>query len=229
MKVIAVLPAFNAERTIRKTYDAIPKDVIHEVIVVDDASTDNTVQTAQAIPHVTLIRHTKNKGYGGNQKTCYTEALARGADIIVMIHPDFQYDPTYVPHLIQPILRNQADFVIGSRLLATDPKKHGMHWWRYLGNRFLTTIQNAVLRLRLSDAHSGYRAYSRRCLEQIPYENFSNNFVFDAQMLAAIARSGLRVQEVPIPTRYTSESSSISLRSSITYGILTLWHTLKQN
>lgn len=222
MKVTAVLPAFNAEKTLRKTYDAIPRDVVDEVILVDDASTDKTVARAEEIDDLIVVVHEKNKGYGGNQKTCYTTALARGADIVVMIHPDFQYDPTYVPHLVRPLKEGTADLVMGSRFMNNDPRRGGMVWWRYFGNRFLTTMQNMVLGTTLSEGHSGYRAYTRDLLLKIPYQTFSDNFVFDAQLLVAVAKLRGRIAEVPIPTRYTSDSSSISFRRSVRYGLATL-------
>ncbi len=222
MKVTAVLPAFNAEKTLLKTYAAIPKETVHEVILVDDASTDKTVAHAEAIADLIVIVHEKNKGYGGNQKTCYTEALRRGADIVIMIHPDFQYDPTYVPHLVKPLAENRADMVIGSRFLHDDPRRSGMQWWRYVGNRFLTSLQNRVLGTHLSEGHSGYRAYTRHLLETIPYHTFSDDFVFDSQFLAAVARQDFRIAEVSIPTRYTSQSSSLSFPGSVKYGLATL-------
>lgn len=222
MKVTAVLPAFNAEKTLQKTYQAIPKEHVHEIILVDDASTDNTVAQAQTIPDLIVIVHQKNRGYGGNQKTCYDEALQRGAEVIVMIHPDFQYDPSYVPQIIQPIVAGEADFVIGSRFLQGNPMQSGMDWWRYFGNRFLTTVQNLALGTRLSECHSGYRAYSRHLLEQITYHSFSDRFVFDSEMIREVARRKFRIAEVPIPTRYTRESSSASFSDSVRYGLETL-------
>ena len=222
MKVIAVLPAFNAEKTLRKTYEAIPRQHVHEVILVDDASTDETVTVASDISDLILIVHETNRGYGGNQKTCYTEALRRGADVVIMIHPDFQYDPTHVPQMITPVLHNEADMVLGSRFLGGDPRTGGMDWWRYWGNRFLTTTQNSILGTTLSEGHSGYRAYSRHLLTTIPFHNFSDDFVFDSQMLVAAARSNMRIKEVAIPTRYTSESSSIPFGASVRYGLATL-------
>lgn len=223
MKVVAVLPAFNAEKTVEKTCQAIPQNYVDEVVLVDDASTDNTVHKTKKISGLNVIIHKKNQGYGGNQKTCYTEALNRKADIIIMIHADFQYDPTYIPQMIAPIVEEKADMVIGSRFLNTDPRKDGMAWWRYWGNRFLTTVQNKVLGTNLSEGHSGYRAYTRKLLATIPYHTFSNSFVFDSEMLTAVIRNKMRVQETPIPTRYTTESSSISFYMSIHYGLATLW------
>lgn len=218
-KVVAVLPAFNAARTLHKTYAAIPKEVVHEVILVDDASTDDTVAQAAALKDLVVIVHQENKGYGGNQKTCYREALGRGADVVVMIHPDFQYDPKYVPQMIQPILAGTADLVLGSRFLSSDPRTGGMVWWRYWGNKFLTTLQNFMLGIHLSEGHSGYRAYSWKLLQAVPFDRFSDDFVFDGQMIVAAAAQKFRIAEVPIPTRYTSDSSSIPFGASVRYGL----------
>lgn len=222
LKVIAVLPAFNAAATVRQTYDAIPKGTVDEVILVDDASRDRTVEVASAIPGLHVIVHPRNRGYGGNQKTCYDEALRRGAGIVVMIHPDFQYDPTKVPQMTAPLHAGTADMVMGSRFLAGNPRREGMAWWRYYGNRLLTGLQNAVLRTRLSECHSGYRAYSRSLLLSIPYSGFSDDFSFDSQMIAAVARRRMRIAEVPIPVRYAFDSSSISFGKSLRYGVATL-------
>jgi glycosyltransferase involved in cell wall biosynthesis len=228
MKVIAVLPAFNAEKTLQKTYEAIPKKYVHEIILVDDASTDDTVAQAEQIAQLIIVVHQRNRGYGGNQKTCYAEALKRGADIIIMIHPDFQYDPSYVPQMITPLLRDEADMVLGSRFLNKDPRQGGMVWWRYWGNRLLTTLQNLSLNTHLSEGHSGYRAYNKKLLTQIPFQRFSDDFVFDSQMLVAVAQRNFRIMETPIPTRYTSESSSISFGASVRYGLSTLRSLLKR-
>ncbi len=222
MKITAVLPAFNAEKTVQKTYDAIPRQIVNEIILVDDASTDKTVKAAKQNSDLIVILHDKNRGYGGNQKTCYTEALKRGADIVIMIHPDFQYDPSYVPKIIQPILDNRADMVMGSRFLNKDPRQSQMPAWRYWGNRFLTTMQNIRLGTHLSEGHSGYRAYNKKLLQEIPFHLFSNDFVFDAQMLVAVADRGYRIGEVEIPTKYAQESSSISFPASVRYGLATL-------
>lgn len=227
MKVIAVLPAFNAEKTLRKTYDAIPRHFVQEVILVDDASTDATVSVAKQLSDLIIVLHGQNRGYGGNQKTCYAEALKRRADVIIMIHPDFQYDPAYVPHMIAPVMAGYADMVLGSRFLTNDPRQSGMPSWRYWGNRFLTTMQNITLGTKLSEGHSGYRAYSRHLLLTIPWHSFSDDFVFDSQMLSAAARLHLRLTEVAIPTRYTSESSSINFPAAVRYGLATL-HALVQ-
>ncbi len=228
MKVTAILPAFNAATTLKKTYDAIPKNVVDEVILVDDASTDDTVARAKEIDGLIVIVHQQNAGYGGNQKTCYTEALKRGADVVVMIHPDFQYDPLYVPDLVKPLIEGKENFTMGSRFLRNDPRRDGMVWWRYWGNRFLTTLQNIVLKINLSEGHSGYRAYSRQLLKNTPFHSFSNDFVFDSQMLKHIAQSNYNLHEVPIPTRYTQESSSITFPASVRYGFATLFTLFSQ-
>ena len=222
MKVVLVLPSFNAARTLRRTWEAIPKDCADEIILVDDASTDETVAIAEGITGLHVIRHPENRGYGANQKTCYTEALKRGADIVVMLHPDFQYDPSRVPHMIEPIASGNADMVIGSRFLQSDPRTGGMVWWRYYGNRFLTTLQNGILKTRLSECHSGYRAYSRVLLQSVPYHTFSDRFAFDSQMISATARRKFSIAEVAIPARYLSDSSSISFAQSVRYGASTL-------
>jgi|SRR3989344_908985 len=222
LKVTAVLPAFNAAATIRRTYDAIPKNVVHEVILVDDASSDETVAVAEAIPGLHVIVHPRNRGYGGNQKTCYDEALRRGAEIVVMIHPDFQYDPSKVQQMIAPLREGAADMVIGSRFLNGNPRRQGMDWWRCCGNRLLTSLQNAVLGTSLSECHSGYRAYTRALLETVPYRRFSDDFSFDSQMIAVVARRRMRITEVAIPVRYASDSSSISFCKSVRYGLATL-------
>ena len=222
MKVVVVLPSYNAARTLRKTWEAIPKHCADEIILVDDASTDGTAEIAEGIAGLHVIRHPENRGYGANQKTCYDAALERGADIVVMLHADFQYDPSRVPHMVAPIAAGNADMVIGSRFLGGDPRADGMAWWRYYGNRFLTTLQNSVLNTRLSECHSGYRAYSRALLESIPYQHFSDQFAFDSQMISAAARRAFTITEVAIPVRYLSDSSSISFTRSVRYGASTL-------
>lgn len=221
--ILVVLPAYNAERTLEKTVRAIPENSTDEILLVDDASQDRTVEVGQRLG-LQIIVHERNRGYGANQKTCYQEALKRSADIVVMVHPDFQYDPRRVPDMVRPITQGLADAVTGSRFLGPkDPRTGGMPWWRYLGNRFLTTIQNAVLGLCLSECHSGYRAYHRRVLEAIPFDTFSDRFVFDSQMIVALAAFGFRVHEIRIPTRYADDSSSIGLLPSLRYGLETLW------
>ncbi|HRH93530.1 MAG TPA: glycosyltransferase family 2 protein, partial [Candidatus Peribacteria bacterium] len=195
---------------------------VSDIILVDDCSRDDTVKVAAAIPGVTVIRHPANRGYGGNQKTCYATALERGADVVIMIHPDFQYDPSRVPQMIAPLIAGTADMVLGSRFLEGDPRRSGMVWWRFYANRFLTKFQNLMLGTHLSECHSGYRAYTADLLRQVPFQKFSDDFAFDSQMIAAVARRKLRIGEVAIPVRYLSDSSSISFSRSVRYGLSTL-------
>jgi glycosyltransferase involved in cell wall biosynthesis len=217
-KVIVVLPAYNAAKTLRITYNAIPMDKVDHVILVDDGSTDETLRIAKELSLEVFV-HSRNFGYGGNQKTCYTEALKAGADIVVMLHPDYQYDPTLLPELVAPIEADEADVVLGSRFLRGDVWKQGMPWWKYLANRFLTSLENLVLGLRLSEYHTGYRAYSRRVLEEIPFLLNSDKFVFDQEMLVQAAHLGFRIQEVAVPTRYFPEASSAGFSASVIYGL----------
>ncbi|MBM4261119.1 MAG: glycosyltransferase family 2 protein [Deltaproteobacteria bacterium] len=216
-KVVVVMPAYNAARTLRITYDAIPMSNVDQVILVDDGSRDETLKIAKELKLEVFV-HARNMGYGANQKTCYTEALKAGADIIVMLHPDYQYDPTLLPNLIAPIKADEADIVLGSRLLGGDVVAQGMPWWKFLGNRFLTWVENKILGLALSEYHTGYRAYNRRVLEQVPFLLNSDNFVFDQEMIVQVAHLGFRVKEVPVPTRYFPEASSASLIASVNYG-----------
>lgn len=217
-KVVVVMPAYNAARTLRITYDAIPKADVDQVILVDDGSSDETLKIAKDLKLEVFV-HTRNFGYGGNQKTCYTEALKAGADIVVMLHPDYQYDPTLLPDLVAPIKAGEADVVLGSRLLGGNVVAQGMPWWKFLGNRFLTGVQNWVLGQRLSEYHTGYRAYSRRVLEQVPFLLNSDNFVFDQEMLVQAIHLGFHIKEVPVPTRYFREASSASFSASVVYGL----------
>lgn len=222
MKVIAVMPAFNSERTLKKTFDAIPKDAVHAVILVNNASTDKTREVAESIPGLIVINHERNRGYGASQKTGYRRALDLGADAVVMIHADFQYDPKVAPQIVAPILSGSADMVLGSRFLTGDPRKAGMHWWRYLGNRFLSILQTWVFGIKLSEFHTGYRAYSRGLLHAVPFESFSNDFAFDSQIIAHSVRRKLRIVEIPIPTSYHDERSSLSFIGSVKFGLQTL-------
>jgi glycosyltransferase involved in cell wall biosynthesis len=222
-KVVVVMPAYNAAKTLRLTYDAIPKKEVDHVILVDDGSRDETLQIAKELDLEVFV-HARNYGYGGNQKTCYTEALKAGADIVVMLHPDYQYDPTLLPKVVAPIKAGHADVVLGSRLMQGNVVHQGMPWWKFLGNRFLTTIQNWVLGQSLTEYHTGYRAFSRHVLEEVPFLLNSDNFVFDQEMLVQAIHLGFRVEEVPVPTRYFAEASSASFYASVVYGlsILTL-------
>jgi len=220
-KVAAVMPAYNAERTLERTYHDIPKDLFDSLILVDDASRDRTVEIARRLG-LQVIVHPKNRGYGGNQKTCYRAALDAGADIIVMIHPDYQYDPTLAPELVAPILDGRADCVLGSRMMGDTALKGKMPVWKYVGNKFLTGIENACFGARFSEYHTGYRAYARRVLESLPLELNSDDFVFDQEIIAQMLAAGYRIAEVPIPTRYFKEASSVSFTVSVKYGLQTL-------
>lgn len=218
-KVIAVLPAYNAAKTLLKTLADIPRDWVDDIILVDDASTDDTVKIATAA-NLKIFKHPTNLGYGGNQKTCYQEALKMGADIAIMIHPDHQYDPKLVPNLLLPIIQNQADVVFGSRMMKPgDARKGGMPWWKYFANITLTKIANLILGLRLTEYHSGFRAYSRKTLSNINFLANSNDFVFDTEIIIQVKLKNFKIQEVPISTRYFPEASSISLQRSIIYGL----------
>src|SRR5580692_11651005 len=217
-KIIVVMPAYNAAKTLKITYDAIPHQTIDQIILVDDGSTDKTLEIARDL-HLTVFVHTRNFGYGANQKTCYTEALKEGADIVVMLHPDYQYDPTLLPQIVAPIKAGEADIVLGSRFLSGSTMDQGMPWWKYLGNRFLTKLENLTLGLKLSEYHTGYRAYSRRALEEIPFTLNSDKFVFDQEILVQATHMGFRIREVPVPTKYFPEASNASLVDSIIYGL----------
>ncbi len=216
-KVIITMPAYRAERTLERTVADIPAGIADQLILVDDASPDDTVTLARELG-INVFVHKENRGYGGNQKTCYTEALREGADIVVMLHPDYQYDPKAVPLLIAPILAGDADMTFGSRFAGLgDPMGGGMPLYRYLGNRMTTTVENAFIGARFTDMHSGLRAYTRRCLLSMPFLSYSDDFMFDSQMLIDAVLGGQRVVEVPIMTRYTTESSSIPIGRSIKY------------
>lgn len=218
-KITAVLPAYNAEKTLRKTVADIPLEIIDEIILVDDASQDGTVALARALGLFVVV-HPVNRGYGGNQKTCYATALARGADIVVMVHPDHQYDPHLIPGLIRPIADGQYDAVFGSRMLvAGDARRGGMPLWKYISNKALSAFENAILQLRLSEYHSGFRAYGRHALQNIRLDENSDNFVFDTEIVVQLKLHKLRIREIPIPTRYFAEASSIGILPSINYGL----------
>lgn len=216
-KIVVTLPAYCAERTLAKTVAALPAGAADKVILVDDASPDQTVKIARELG-IQVVVHPVNRGYGGNQKTCYTEALRDGADIVVMVHPDYQYDPAAVPLLTAPILAGDADMTFGSRFAGLgDPRGGGMPMYRYVGNRISTTVENLLLGSRFTETHSGLRAYTRECLLSLPFLRYSDDFAFDSQLLIDAVTSGQRVVEVPIPTRYTEESSSISVLRSMRY------------
>lgn len=218
-KIIVVFPAYNAAKTLEKTVKDIPKRYVDEMILVDDFSKDNTSLISQKLGLIT-IKHQKNKGYGGNQKTCYKEALKRGADIVIMIHPDYQYDPKIIEQMIIPIAEGKTDIIFASRFLyPKDPLKGGMPLYKYIGNRFLTTIENMVLHTSLSEFHTGYRAWSKEVLTSIPYTKNSNNFIFDTQIIIQTIIKKYKIKEIPVETRYFKEASSIKLKASTIYGL----------
>jgi glycosyltransferase involved in cell wall biosynthesis len=217
-KIIVVMPAYNAERTLRQTYAEIPFEYVDEVILVDDDSSDRTAETARSLG-ITTIVHRRNRGYGGNQKTCYREALRRGADVVVMLHPDYQYTPKLLVAMASLVAVGQYDVVLGSRVLGESALKGGMPLYKYVANRLLTLFQNLLLSKKFSEYHTGYRAFSRRVLETLPLSENSDDFVFDNQMLAQVAFFGFKMGEVSCPTKYFEDASSIDLRRSIVYGL----------
>jgi glycosyltransferase involved in cell wall biosynthesis len=226
MKVIVVMPAYNAARTLEWTYADIPLEVVDHIILVDDVSQDQTVEIAERLGLQTIV-HVQNKGYGGNQKTCYLEALKAGADIVVMLHPDYQYDSTRIPDLIAPIQRGECDMMMGSRLLDGGTLAGGMPWWKFISNRFLTMVENFVLEQHLSECHTGFRAYSRRLLTTIPFLLNSDGFLFDTEIIAQAVAFGFKIGEVGVPTRYFKEASSVDFRNSVVYGLGSLWTMFK--
>ena len=217
-RVAVVMPAYNAEKTLARTFADIPKGVVDDVILVDDRSRDRTVEEARRLG-LHVVEHERNRGYGGNQKTCYRTALERGADIVVMVHPDHQYDPTVIPHLIEPLLEGRCDAVFGSRMLGGRPIQGGMPKWKYLGNIFLTAVENATFLIYLTEYHSGFRAYSRRYLESVALKENSDGFVFDTEIIAQGIARGLTIREIPIETRYFDEASQIAFGPSVRYGL----------
>jgi glycosyltransferase involved in cell wall biosynthesis len=219
-RVVVVMPAYNAARTLERTYQDIPHSIVDKIILVDDVSRDETVAIARQLG-LDVIIHRQNLGYGGNQKTCYDAALAAKADVVVMLHPDYQYDATRIPDLVQPILDGQKDLMLGSRFLG-DPLAGGMPRWKYLSNRFLTILENVAFGLHLSEYHTGFRAYSRELLESIPYRLNSDDFVFDQELVAQAVATRMRVGEIAVPTRYFKEASSVNFRRSVVYGLSTL-------
>jgi len=217
-RVVVVMPAYNAARTLEACLDDVPRDRVDEVILVDDASRDGTAELAESLG-LTVFRHPANRGYGGNQKTCYREALARGADIAVMVHPDHQYDPKVIPELLEPIVAGRCDAAFGSRMLGGRAREGGMPWWKYLANIVLTRIEDAVFGLHLTEYHSGFRAYSRRYLESVRLDANSEGFVFDSEIIAQGVEAGMRFEEIPIETRYFPEASQIRFLPSVRYGL----------
>ena len=222
MSVIVIMPAYNAAKTLEVTYASIPMDVVDKIILTDDVSQDETGDIARQLGLKTII-HVQNRGYGGNQKTSYLEALKEGAEIVVMLHPDHQYDATRIPTLIEPIQRGACDMMIGSRFLGKGTLEGGMPLYKFIGNRFLTWAENLVLRQHLSEYHSGFRAYSRKFLTTIPFVLNSDDFVFDSEVLAQATAFNFKIGEIAMPTRYFEEASSIGFRRSVVYGLSTLW------
>jgi len=217
-KVVVVMPAYNAEKTLRKTYGEIPLDIVDDVILVDDASRDRTSEIARELGIRTIV-HQENLGYGGNQKSCYRAALELGADIVIMVHPDYQYTPKLIPAMASMIAYGEFDTVLASRILGTGAREGGMPFYKYISNRFLTLFENVMLSHKLSEYHTGFRAFTREILERLPLYRNSNDFVFDNQMLAQIVWFGYRIGELTCPTRYFEDASSINFRRSVTYGL----------
>lgn len=218
-RITIVMPAYNAEQTLEMTYNELPFDIVDEVILVDDNSRDQTIEKAEHLGIKHIIKHEKNLGYGGNQKTCYNKALELGSDIIIMVHPDYQYTPKLIHSMSYLIANGVFDVVLGSRILGRGAIKGGMPVYKYIANRILTLIQNLLMHQKLSEYHSGYRAFSKEVLQSINYEANSNDFVFDNQMLAQIFYKGFEIAEITCPTKYFEEASSINILRSVKYGI----------
>lgn len=218
-KVVVVMPAYNAEKTLEQTYAEIPRDIVDEVILVDDRSRDNTVEKAKSLGIDEVILHEKNRGYGGNQKTCYQAALRRGADIVVMLHPDYQYTPKLLASMCYLIANELFPVVLGSRILGKGALLGGMPVWKYIANRGLTAFENIMINQKLAEYHTGYRAFSAEVLRKLPLEENSDDFVFDNQMLAQIAMLGYTIGEITCPTKYFDDASSINFKRSCTYGL----------
>jgi glycosyltransferase involved in cell wall biosynthesis len=219
-RIVVVMPAYNAAKTLERTYRDIPHALVSKIILVDDVSKDDTVAVARQLG-LDVIIHRQNLGYGGNQKTCYDAALEAGADAVVMLHPDYQYDATRIPQMVEPILDGSKDLMLGSRFLG-DPLAGGMPKWKFISNRFLTGTENLAFGLHLSEYHTGFRAYSRHLLETIPYRLNSNDFVFDQELVAQAVACDMRIGEIAVPTRYFEEASSVGFRRSCVYGLSTL-------
>jgi len=225
-RITVVMPAYNAEKTLRKTYSEIPHDIVDNIILTDDASQDRTAEVARQLNIKTFV-HMENKGYGGNQKTCYQEALRVGSDIIIMLHPDYQYTPKLITSMASMIAYDIFDVVIGSRILGNKALQGGMPLYKYIANRFLTAVENFIIQQKLSEYHTGYRAFSAKVLENLPLLENSNDFVFDNEMLLQTMYFGFSVGEVSCPAKYFEEASSISFRRSVTYGIGVLHTAMK--
>jgi len=218
-KVIVVLPAYNASKTLKITYNEIDFSIVDEVILVDDQSRDNTVEVARELGIQHIVQHEQNKGYGGNQKSCYRKALELGGDIVIMLHPDYQYTPLLIPAMAQLLASGLYEVVLGSRILGKGALKGGMPLYKYAANRMLTLFQNLLMNAKLSEYHTGYRAFTRKVLESVNFEENSDNFVFDNQMLAQIWYAGFEIAEITCPTKYFEDASSINIRNSTIYGL----------
>lgn len=225
-KVIVVMPAYNAALTLEKTVKEIP-EWVDEVILTDDASTDQTVEVAKKLGIKHILQHDRNKGYGGNQKTCYNKALELDGDIVIMLHPDYQYTPKLIPSMVNLIAQDLYPVVLGSRILGKGALRGGMPWYKYVANRVLTLVQNFVIGQKLSEYHTGYRAFSKKALQAINYNNNSDDFIFDNQMLAQLVYKGFEIAEVTCPTKYFEEASSINFRRSAIYGLGCMWVSLQ--
>ena len=225
-KIVVIMPAYNAEKTIRRTYDDIPHDIVDDIIIVDDGSTDNTVLEAGKL-NLEVVRHERNRGYGGNQKTCYKRACNKEANIVVMLHPDYQYTPKLIRAMVSLIAEDVYDVVLGSRILGNGALRGGMPLYKYLANRFLTFVENILINQKLSEYHTGYRAFSRKVLESVKFEDNSDDFLFDNQMLVQCHALDFRIGEISCPTSYSEESSSINFTRSLTYGFGCLWISIQ--
>ena len=222
-KIVIILPAYNAEKTLQHTLDEIPPEYRQHIILTDDASKDHTADLARSLG-LTVYQHPVNRGYGGNQKTCYLHALEIGADVVVMVHPDHQYDARIIPEMVLPIISGDADAVFGSRMLGGKPLEGGMPWWKFNANIILTALTNLIFRRYLTETHSGFRAYSRKYLETVRYEDNSDDFIFDTEIIAQGMACKLSFREVPIITRYFPDASSINFKRSVEYGFGILWN-----
>jgi glycosyltransferase involved in cell wall biosynthesis len=225
-KVVVVMPAYNAAKTLKKTYDEVPKDIVDEVILVDDASRDETAKLAKKLGIKTFV-HPQNRGYGGNQKTCYVAALKSRADIVIMLHPDYQYTPKLIPPMAYLLASGEYDVALGSRILGGQALAGGMPLYKYISNRFLTFVQNVLMGAKLSEYHTGYRAFTRKVLESLPLQKNSDDFIFDNQMLSQIHYLGFKIAEVTCPAKYFAEASSINFMRSSKYGLGCLWTALQ--
>jgi glycosyltransferase involved in cell wall biosynthesis len=218
--IVVVMPAYNAEKTLERTYSEIPHDIVDDVILVDDNSKDGTLHEAERLQIRHIIRHDENLGYGGNQKTCYRRALELGSDVVVMLHPDYQYTPKLIRPMVAVLCEGVYDVVLGSRILGTGALEGGMPRYKYVANRFLTAFENVMIGQKLSEYHTGFRAYTRQVLETVPFERNSNDFIFDNEFLVQVHYSGFKIAELTCPTKYFAEASSINFRRSVKYGLL---------